>query len=525
MRKAPFQAIVAVLIGISCPLAWAEEEEGELGREPGYPASEARRRIEGLIRDLGHPDAAIRDEAAQKLAGEGEAAEAPLREAAQSADPEVAARARGILERVGRFLTPEEEKSFADLKDRLGEARIPEQAREAFQELRALGKPGDGFLRGAFPQNPSQAQVPDGRLRIEIVEGLSKMRRGEPVVCRARLTNTGESPVWIRPHPMGRAKGPPDLELPPPQTLRIDVENARRATARLLVEAPPASPQGRGGAKLPGGPRIGGAQIAPGGLFEGSEGDPFDVIPLPPDGTFERDVFLPPTEADFVGTFDLTVRYQAEWGVNGLGIKILRKAAWGDPEKTREIREAKGPLRWPHTARAEAPTRRVHLLPEPTEADRKRAALALSLDPTDPDGRIPILLTLTAAEALTIAAPDGERPAEGFWIAVLDDKKEVVELIPFARTPEAVVRKTRALSPEEALRLEGTIPVALPPGDYTVIAGYSASAYPVTQGPVKKGGKASYLDRREIRPDAPLTGIDVVSEPVALRIPPSENIR
>ncbi len=89
-----------ILAGMLSCAAWA-----------GVPSEEARDAaaadIERAVRELGHDDYAVRRRATHELWRAGEAAEPALRAALESPDPEVASRARWILERVRFGLLPD----------------------------------------------------------------------------------------------------------------------------------------------------------------------------------------------------------------------------------------------------------------------------------------------------------------------------------------------------------------------------------------------------------------------------------
>src|SRR5262245_1179991 len=82
------------------------------GEPPGSPAAEA---IAKAVRDLGADDYHARERATTWLWAAGAAAEPALREALKSADAEVVARARDLLDKIPYGVTPDMPRRFVEL--------------------------------------------------------------------------------------------------------------------------------------------------------------------------------------------------------------------------------------------------------------------------------------------------------------------------------------------------------------------------------------------------------------------------
>ncbi|MDZ7615782.1 MAG: hypothetical protein U1E05_02185, partial [Patescibacteria group bacterium] len=126
-RKLACLAACVWITPLLCGPAGAEPANGP----PAATRTDASAAMSALdvtraIRDLGHDDFSVRQRATHSLWLAGDAAEPALREAVQSTDPEVAARARWILDRLRFGLLPDTPPQLAGLIEqfRSGDARV-----------------------------------------------------------------------------------------------------------------------------------------------------------------------------------------------------------------------------------------------------------------------------------------------------------------------------------------------------------------------------------------------------------------
>ncbi len=116
-------------------------------RVTAQPAKPTDEEIRKAVRDLSDARFAVRQRALKLLQHAGDAAEKPLREAANSGDPEVVRQARMLLDRILYRVDPDTPQAIIDLMNRFREADgAPTEQAQVVREMLRLGSRGHRFL-------------------------------------------------------------------------------------------------------------------------------------------------------------------------------------------------------------------------------------------------------------------------------------------------------------------------------------------------------------------------------------------
>jgi len=159
--------------------------------------------IEDLVADLGHPVFAVREKAQRELWNRGDAAIPALENALQSGNPEIARRARELLDKFSWGLRPDTPPEVLKLLRQFQAGdKDPQKSTEirkaAIQELLKLGAPGISVARALLGKNlPPEA-------RAEVITHVATLVRRE-VPLRLFEGKTDEASELIALHAIGTA--------------------------------------------------------------------------------------------------------------------------------------------------------------------------------------------------------------------------------------------------------------------------------------------------------------------------------
>jgi tetratricopeptide (TPR) repeat protein len=114
--------------------------------------------IRQAVKDLGDARFAVRQRALKLLMNAGDGAEKPLREAANSGDPEVVRQARMLLDRILYHVEPDTPKTIVDLMQRFRDADTPAEQAQVVRELLRQGSRGHRFLVRLLDAAPDKSR-------------------------------------------------------------------------------------------------------------------------------------------------------------------------------------------------------------------------------------------------------------------------------------------------------------------------------------------------------------------------------
>jgi hypothetical protein len=186
MRK----AAVLLVLCFFCSLALGQDEKKERALTD--------EQIKELVQALGSDTWREREDAQKQLIEVGWAAGPALEEAAKSDDPEVARRAKEILDKIC-FITPEKKKAMDALFEKL-KSRDDKERDKAFGQISRSGERAIKYVEGLIGVES------DNKVELTIDVQKSRVTQTETVGFTAKLKNVGEKPVWI-PEPASMVGG------------------------------------------------------------------------------------------------------------------------------------------------------------------------------------------------------------------------------------------------------------------------------------------------------------------------------
>jgi hypothetical protein len=187
MTKA-LTTLLALCFFCSLVLGQDEEKEGALTDE----------QMKELIQMLGSDTWREREDAQKKLIEAGWAAGPALEEATKNDDPEIARRAKGILDKLC-YVSPELKREMDAIFKRL-QGRDDKEREKAFNELLTKGERAIEYV-GSLIRIES-----DNKVELTIDVEKSRVTVRETVGYTVKLRNVGEKPVWI-PEPVRKIGG------------------------------------------------------------------------------------------------------------------------------------------------------------------------------------------------------------------------------------------------------------------------------------------------------------------------------